>query len=560
MRRRSMPVSDHSARMKSSGIMTPAYAAKIFFWSAAILTAALRPSTGESIFRWIENLVRRFARHRALTWLSFGLLVVLIRGALLPWWPIPKPVIFDEFSYILQADTFAHGRLTNPTHPLWPFFESAYVLQHPTYASKYPPAQSLAMAAGETLLGDPWFGVWLSCGAMAAALVWAIEGWLPPGWALLGGLLSLPLALDSYWMNSYWGGAVAATGGALLLGGYARVVKRKQLWYALTMGIGIAILANTRPYEGLVFSIPVAIAFLISRPRWSAIALIAAVLIPAFAATAYYNRAVTGNPFELPFNEYARQYAQIPLFNFQPLKPATTLPASLADLHQNWEPAEWRKARTLQLIPMRFDDWRLVAATILGGSVMGLLVVVFIPNLWRDRRIRLPLLCVVAVLAGSLIEVRYYVHYAAPATAALLILAVQAFRHLRQWTPTGRFLARAIPILVIGGAMAAHGRVILRQDPPENSQPRNARRAAVETSLNDFVAKHVILVRYTGIQSPHEEWVYNSANIDAQDVIWAHDLGVAENARLLEYYKGRKIWLFRPDIDLTRLDLYGEKP
>ena len=67
------------------------------------------------------------------------------------------------------------------------------------------------------------------------------------------------------------------------------------------MGIGIAILANTRPYEGLVFSIPVAIAFLISRPRWSAIALIAAVLIPAFAATAYYNRAVTGNPFRAAF-------------------------------------------------------------------------------------------------------------------------------------------------------------------------------------------------------------------------------------------------------------------
>ena len=78
-----------------------------------------------------------------------------------------------------------------------------------------------------------------------------------------------------------------------------------------------------------------------------------------------------------------------------------------------------------------------VATTILGGSVMGLLIVVFVPNLWRDRRIRLPLMCVVAALAGSLIEVRYYVHYAAPATAALLILAVQAFRHLRQWTPTG---------------------------------------------------------------------------------------------------------------------------
>ena len=227
-RRRSVPVSDHSARIKSSRYYDSSLRGQNSFLVRGNPDGGVASVHGRIDFQVDRKLVRRFARHRALTWLSFGLLVVLIRGALLLWWPIPKPVIFDEFSYILQADTFAHGRLTNPTHPLWRFFESAYVLQHPTYASKYPPAQSLAMAAGETLLGDPWFGVWLSCGAMAAALVWAIEGWLPPGWALLGGLLSLPLALDSYWMNSYWGGAVAAIGGALLLGGYARVVKRKQ--------------------------------------------------------------------------------------------------------------------------------------------------------------------------------------------------------------------------------------------------------------------------------------------------------------------------------------------
>jgi hypothetical protein len=327
-----------SAKLKFPRKMNLPLAAKILLWSAAGATAALRPSTGESFFRRIENRAAILARHRALTCVAFALLVLVIRAALLPLWPIPKPVIYDEFSYILGADTFSHGRLANPTHPLWPFFESAYELQHPTYASKYPPAQALAMAAGQVLFGDPWFGVWLSCGVMAAALVWAIEAWLPLSWALFGGVLALPLAIDSYWMNSYWGGAVAAIGGALLLGGYARVVKRKQVWFALAMGIGIAILANTRPYEGLVFSIPVAIAFLLSRPRWSAIALILAVLVPAFAATAYYNRAVTGNAFELPFTEYARQYARIPLFNIQSLpKTSANLPASLYDLHQNWE-------------------------------------------------------------------------------------------------------------------------------------------------------------------------------------------------------------------------------
>jgi len=537
-------------------------ALKYVMWGLAGFAAALRPAVGAPFFSKLEELGGRVARRPAVVFLGLGLVVLLTRAALLPFWPVPKPVIYDEFAYLLQADTFAHGRFTNSTHKLWQFFESPYVLQHPTYAAKYPPGHALAMAAGQVVFQDPWFGVWLSCGFMAGALVWAMQGWLPPDWSLIGGLLALPLAINSYWMNSYWGGAVAAVGGALLLGGYARVVSRRQPGYALAMGLGLAILANTRPYEGLVFAVPVMIALFLPRPRWKALALITVILVPAFALSAWYNHAVTGDALQLPFTEYARQYARIPIFNFQSLHQGGTYSNSvMADLHQKWEPAQWLAARSLQLLPDRLTDWQRIVSTLLGSVLFGLLILGFLRNLSRDRRIRLPLICLGAMLAGSLIEVRYYDHYFGPATAALLIVTVQALRHLRQWQPgrrlAGRFLSRAIPVLVGGMAIANQGAVILRQEPPENSQPRNALRDRVAAKLlDDQLGQHVILVRYSGNQSPHEEWVYNTADIDRQDVVWAHDLGATANAALMEYYKGRKIWLFQPDINPTQLNPY----
>ena len=77
------------------------------------------------------------------------------------------PQEYDEFAYLLGADTFLHGRLANPPHPLAPFFETMHVLQSPTYASKYPPGQSLQLVAG-MLIGHPIFGVWITVDCSAS--------------------------------------------------------------------------------------------------------------------------------------------------------------------------------------------------------------------------------------------------------------------------------------------------------------------------------------------------------------------------------------------------------
>ena len=86
---------------------------------------------------------------------------------------------------------------------------------------------------------------------------------MPARWAFLGGVLAAAkFGVASYWINSYWGGAAAAIGGAIVLGSLKRLSRRPTLFNGAALGTGVAILANSRPYEGLLFCIPAAIWFL----------------------------------------------------------------------------------------------------------------------------------------------------------------------------------------------------------------------------------------------------------------------------------------------------------
>ena len=533
------------------------------------LFAGLWPRLFERACGKAEGALCQIAQHRML---AVGLVffsVVVIRLLILPLLPVPVPGIHDEYSYLLMADTFAHGRLANPPHPMWMSFETFQVNWFPVYSSMYPPAQGLALAIGQ-LLGHPWIGVLLSNAAMCAAILWMLQAWMPARWAFLAaGLVALKLGFASYWMNSYWGGAVAAAGGALVLGALARIVRRARVRDALLMGLGIAILANSRPFEGLIFCVPAGVYFLWwlagktgcrdsagTRMRRVA-APLAIVLVLTGAWMAHYNRRLTGNALLFPNALNVRTYHTAAMFVFGKAKPPMHYNnQQFEDFYNGWEREEyegtWSGLKRVSWLKVTRGGW----AFFWPGMVLAL---PGLPFAFGDRKMRMLTVTLLLVLTGVFAVIWSNAHYAAPVTCVIYALMVQSLRHLRTMQMGRLRIGKAWSWAVVALLAMDTGRAVANRacDPVYWTCQGDPSRAAIEKTLEHTAGKHLVVVRYEEEHNIHDEWVYNGAEIDGAKVLWARELGAEQNAKLFAYFKDRQIWLADPDLDNTELLPYS---
>lgn len=559
-------------------------------WLTAIAVGLsfLFPRLGSGWFARIERVFMRVARRKGLAVASVGFSVLLLRLAILPFLPVPLPHTPDDFSFLLAADTFAHGRLTNPTPAMWTHFESVHITMVPTYMSMYFPGYGLVLAAGKVVFGNPWFATLCLDALMCAGICWMLQAWLPANWALFGGMLAvLRLGLFSHWVTTLEGGEalLAAFAGALVLGALPRLMRTAWFRYGMLLGAGITILALTRPYEGVLLCLPVALALVQwawrgkNRPRPAVLLRCAvvplALIFAALAWLGYYNYRAYGSPFTLPYTVDRAEYAMAPYFVWQSARPAPHYRHAL--MRRFYYENELKYYKRIHSYA-GFIPWTLVKAVVAIFFFAGFAL---IPPLFMarrvvlDHRVRFLTLCLAILMAGIVIEVFMLPRYLATFTVVFYALGLQAMRHLRVWAPRGAPVGKTmvrlsvVVCLLVGGLQlfaTSRDSITLAQTVTSSGESQYvAKRAGLERAqIEDWLEKHpgkqLVFVHYMPNHNPIETWIYNHADIKDSKVIWAWDMGAVDNMELLHHYPNRKAWLVEPDTSPPTVTAYPVEP
>jgi hypothetical protein len=495
----------------------------------------------------ILAFARKLAPRTILCMFLLAALPIVLRLALLPHHPVPTASVADDFSFLLLGDTLAHFRLANPEHPMHRFFEGVFVMQEPSWSSMNPMGQGLALAFGELVFGIPWAGVVLTVGLLCALCYWMLRAWISPVWALAGGLLAaIEFGPLSSWMNSYWHSAVSGVAGCLVFGTLPRLRQSGRTRDAVLLGVGLGLQVLTRPYE---FVVLVLIVLMFLVPVRSLI-IAGLVLLPAFGLVLLQNKQVTGRWTTLPYQLSRYQYGMPAAFTFQrnpiPHRKLTVEQQIAYDAHV----AVHDKANFAERVPfLRFFFL----------APLYLALPAFLFALREPRFIRVVVAVALLFVADGFYPY-FYPHYIAAAACLFVLISVKGLELL------SRLSEEAVMLILIlclahflfwyGIHLAGNENLLIATSGYESWNSINygdpEGRIAINNQLAKAPGKQLVFVHYSPQHGAHE-WIQNAADIDASRVLWAIDLGPAEDEMLRRYYPDRHVWMLEADAHPPRL-------
>jgi hypothetical protein len=243
-------------------------------------------------------------RHPGIFGFALGLGSLLIYG-LVAWRVFSRvPISIDELVQLVQAKTFASGRLWQPASPTPEFYSVLNMVDGSgRYYGQFPPGGPAMLALG-VLVGTPWL-VGPVCGAVAVGAFWSYLRVVEPqrevavGAALLFAVAPFAVFMSGSHMNH----VPASMWLMVAMAAMARAMSssRPAPGFAFLNGVALGCAATIRPVDAFAFALPAGLWYLSNalgdRARWrDVIASGIGVAIP-IGAMFWVNAHTTGRPF-----------------------------------------------------------------------------------------------------------------------------------------------------------------------------------------------------------------------------------------------------------------------
>ena len=230
--------------------------------------ALWRDGATESVAIWIDQHPATFGL--ALSVLSFA---IYATAAALVFSRVP--ISIDELVQLVQAKTFASGRLWQPASPTPEFYSVLNMVDtNGRYYGQFPPGGPAMLSIG-VLIGAPWL-VGPICGAIAVAAFWAYLRTVEPrrevaiGAAALFSLAPFGVFMSASHMNH----VPTLMWLVVAMAAIARAMSsdRPAPAFAFVNGFALGCAATIRPVDAFAFAVHAGVWYLVTalgnRARW----------------------------------------------------------------------------------------------------------------------------------------------------------------------------------------------------------------------------------------------------------------------------------------------------
>ena len=431
----------------------------------------------------------------------------------------------DEYAYLLQAQSYAQGRLWVDPPPLADAFGlERFQVKNGMWLSQYPPGWALILTPAALFGVPPWIvnpilGVGLLFAFWALAREQMGKEAAAASIISLGGSAFFVLNAASYFSH------IACTLWGVLFSLFAvRYLRSGKPLHALCAGAFLGLLGITRPFNAVIFMLPFIVTLAALPRRRNGLLPFILGGVPFAVALLAFNQAITGDPFSMvqSWVNYGHEPLGMP---------------------------------TVRSIYLRLTDFiRLNAFT------SPLLVLGFVPAfVWLLRRRKLAFTDWIVPItalsfafyggdAGDQYGPRYFFEafpFAILTIAKALDGTLFANRAVRQapMLASALLMHFAVQTGYLGPALAREHQVVFERE--------DAYRKVADANLTNAV----VLFATSGTgkirRMPPQDLVRNGLRIDDQPVIYAHDLG-ARNRSIRDMFPNRMFYLYK-DGELTLL-------